>query len=70
MGNSALMFSILGIAVSSVAITEGRDRRLSEVVRNIFMNEGGNKNNQELEVDAKMREGLTGFPDIVLSSIT
>lgn len=61
------MFSILGIAVSSVAITEGRDRRLSEVVRNIFMNEGGNKNNQELEVDAKMREGLTGFPDIVLS---
>lgn len=67
MGNSALMFSILGIAVSSVAITEGRDRRLSEVVRNIFMNEGGNKNNQELEVDAKMREGLTGFPDIVLS---
>lgn len=67
MGNSALMFSILGIAVSSVAITEGRDRRLSEVVRNIFMNEEGNKNNQELEVDAKMREGLTGFPDIVLS---
>lgn len=67
MGNSALMFSILGIAVSSVAITEGRDRRLSEVVRNIFMNEGGNKNNQELEVDAKMREGLTGFPDIFLS---
>lgn len=67
MGNSALMISILGIAVSSVAITEGRDRRLSEVVRNIFMNEGGNKNNQELEVDAKMREGLTGFPDIVLS---
>lgn len=67
MVNSALMFSILGIAVSSVAITEGRDRRLSEVVRNIFMNEGGNKNNQELEVDAKMREGLTGFPDIFLS---
>lgn len=61
------MISILGIAVSSVAITEGRDRRLSEVVRNIFMNEGGNKNNQELEVDAKMREGLTGFPDIFLS---
>lgn len=61
------MFSIMGIAVSSVAITEGRDQRLSEVVRNISMNEGGNKNNQELEVDAKMREGLTGFPDIFLS---
>lgn len=67
MGSSVLMFSILGIAVSSVAITEGRDRRLSEVVRNIFMNKGGNTNNQELEVDAKMREGLTGFPDIFLS---